>query len=132
MDQKLCKDCPKRKDCTELCEEARASLKDLESPRWSDTSLLSGDYVYKVFSGKEGESEQAIEERKRKYWKRRKLAIRTIVRRFEKNFYSSLKYYFVWKLYTEEGIKQKEIAEIFNTSQPSISRMLFQIKQISG
>ena len=113
-----CKSCSKKKDCTALCASLESHLSELEHDEHSDLTL-SPDYIGRCIGRPDGSPDVA----------EIRYALKALTEFFGSFGYSSLKFFLMWRYHVEEGYPQHKIAEIFDVSQPYVSRVLQQIKE---
>ena len=105
------------------------------------TTTLSNDYLDRI----ETQANKGIpsemtgfienEDEKEKQLERRKLHIEQIVEIFEDlehPKFTPLEMFMMFKMKVEEGLDQKKIAELFQTSPQTVHRIMQKIKGISG
>jgi hypothetical protein len=108
-------------------------LKEAEWTLLGRYNQLSTDYMDKIFAAPEGsESVLTRERRVRREKRQRGRAINKLVAYFGEltgEEGKSLKYFLIWKMYQEEELSHREIAEILDVTRARITQIIIEIKE---
>jgi len=133
MNETFCLTCPNRDTCQAPCEELEIYLYQGHTHPLSGSSTISNDLMDSMFEGEEKVlSNKGDDERiQRKARRERGKAIDKIVAYLGKitgEEGKSLKYFLIWKMKVDEGLKHWEIAEIMGLSRRRISQIIQDIE----